>query len=68
QWTVLPAVAECGVIAAMVLKGSVEHVHIEQFLKRDLLPVMNEYPQPYSVLVLENAHIHHGDLNQSICQ
>ncbi|KAG0148682.1 hypothetical protein CROQUDRAFT_654512 [Cronartium quercuum f. sp. fusiforme G11] len=42
RWTILPAVAECGVIAAMVLTGSVERVHIEQFLKRDLLPVMNE--------------------------
>ncbi|KAG0147172.1 hypothetical protein CROQUDRAFT_485239 [Cronartium quercuum f. sp. fusiforme G11] len=67
RWTILPAVAECGMIAAMVFKGSVEHVHVEQFLKRDLLPVMNEYPEPYSVLVMDNAHIHHTDLIEAMC-
>lgn len=68
RWTILPAVAECGMIAAMVFKGSVEHVHVEQFLKRNLLPVMNEYPEPYSVLVMDNARIHHTDLIEAMCR
>ncbi|KAG0139591.1 hypothetical protein CROQUDRAFT_696290 [Cronartium quercuum f. sp. fusiforme G11] len=40
----------------MVEKGSVER-----------LPVMNEYPKPYSVLVKDDAQIHHGDLIEQIC-
>ncbi|KAG0145576.1 hypothetical protein CROQUDRAFT_30310, partial [Cronartium quercuum f. sp. fusiforme G11] len=66
-WTILPAVTEGGMIAAMTCKGSVERVHVEMFLKWDLLPVMNPYPAPYSVLILDNAKIHHGDLIHQLC-
>ncbi|KAG0138963.1 hypothetical protein CROQUDRAFT_22792, partial [Cronartium quercuum f. sp. fusiforme G11] len=67
HWTILPAVSEGGMIAAMMVKGPVEQVHVEMFLKRQLLPVMNPYPAPYSVLILDNAKIHHGDLIEELC-
>ncbi|KAG0141924.1 hypothetical protein CROQUDRAFT_31447, partial [Cronartium quercuum f. sp. fusiforme G11] len=66
-WTILPAVTECGMISEMLEKGSVERVHVEQFLKWDLLPVMGKYPKPYLILVMDNARIHHGDLIEQIC-
>ncbi|KAG0151344.1 hypothetical protein CROQUDRAFT_36901, partial [Cronartium quercuum f. sp. fusiforme G11] len=56
----LPAVTEAGMIAGTVYKVAVERVHIEIFLKRHLLPVMNCFPGCHSVLVLDNAKVHHG--------
>ncbi|KAG0149209.1 hypothetical protein CROQUDRAFT_653759 [Cronartium quercuum f. sp. fusiforme G11] len=37
HWTILPAVSEGGMIAAMTAKGPVERVHVEVFLKRQLV-------------------------------
>jgi hypothetical protein len=32
------------------------------------MPVMNPYPGPNSVLILDNARIHHGGLIEEICE
>ncbi|KAG0139275.1 hypothetical protein CROQUDRAFT_700304, partial [Cronartium quercuum f. sp. fusiforme G11] len=37
HWTILPAVSEGGMIAAITEKGPVECVHVEVFLKRQLV-------------------------------
>lgn len=68
HWTVLPAVCEGGMIAGVVIEGPVERVHVELFLARDLLPVMNPYPGVNSVLVLDNARVHHGGLIEELCR
>ncbi|KAG0146410.1 hypothetical protein CROQUDRAFT_521020 [Cronartium quercuum f. sp. fusiforme G11] len=36
-WTILPAVSEGGMIAAITVKGPVEQIHVEMFLKRELV-------------------------------
>ncbi|KAG0145705.1 hypothetical protein CROQUDRAFT_93565 [Cronartium quercuum f. sp. fusiforme G11] len=66
--TLLPAVTEAGMIAGTVYKGAVERVHVEMFLKRNLLPVMKKFPGHHSVLVLDNSKVHHGGIISTICQ
>lgn len=68
HYTILPAVCEQGMIAGTVIKGPVERVHVELFLARKLLPVMNSYPAPRSVLILDNAKIHHGGKIEQLCK
>lgn len=41
-------------------EGGFRRKHFERFLERQLLPVMQPYPYPNSVLVMDNASIHHG--------
>ncbi|KAG0140372.1 hypothetical protein CROQUDRAFT_53356, partial [Cronartium quercuum f. sp. fusiforme G11] len=64
----LPAVTEAGMISGTVYKGAVERVHVDIFLKRHLLPVMNHFPGHHLVLVLDNAKVHHGSVIMAICQ
>ncbi|KAG0140531.1 hypothetical protein CROQUDRAFT_53111, partial [Cronartium quercuum f. sp. fusiforme G11] len=66
--TFLPAVTEAGMLAGTVYKGAVERVHVEMFLKRNLLPVMNKFSSQHLVLVLDNAKVHHGGVILTICQ
>ncbi|KAG0143673.1 hypothetical protein CROQUDRAFT_48493, partial [Cronartium quercuum f. sp. fusiforme G11] len=66
HWTILPAVTEEGLMEAMETKGSVSHVEVEIFLERELA-IMTPYLGEYSVLVLNNAKVHHGDLIAKLC-
>ncbi|THU95223.1 hypothetical protein K435DRAFT_605534, partial [Dendrothele bispora CBS 962.96] len=50
-----------GMIASRVVEGSFTHDEFLVFLERNLLPVMNPYPGPRSVILLDNARIHHSD-------
>ncbi|TFK63537.1 hypothetical protein BDN72DRAFT_775797 [Pluteus cervinus] len=49
-----------GIIAVRVLEGSFTHDTFLEFL-RDELPRTNPYPGPRSVLMADNARIHHSD-------
>ncbi|CAK5279024.1 unnamed protein product [Mycena citricolor] len=62
RFTVIRAMAlDEGVKASCVLEGSSDHDTFYVFLEKDLLPVMNPYPAPCSVLLLDNARIHHSE-------
>ncbi|THV03700.1 hypothetical protein K435DRAFT_571888, partial [Dendrothele bispora CBS 962.96] len=50
-----------GIIASRVIEGSFTHDEFLRFLEEDLLPVMNPYPGPRSVILMDNARIHHSD-------
>ncbi|KAE9399510.1 hypothetical protein BT96DRAFT_820492, partial [Gymnopus androsaceus JB14] len=51
---------EKGIIASMVVEGSFNHDLFVQFLREDLLLTMNPYPAPCSVIIIDNACIHHS--------
>ncbi|KAG0148970.1 hypothetical protein CROQUDRAFT_24589, partial [Cronartium quercuum f. sp. fusiforme G11] len=71
--TLLPVVNKAGMIAGKVYKGVVERVHVELFLKRHVVSPFISFPSSqllghYSVLVLNNPKVHHGDSIMTIFQ
>ncbi|KAJ7673594.1 hypothetical protein B0H17DRAFT_888477, partial [Mycena rosella] len=48
-----------GIIGARVVEGSLCRKTYVEFL-RDSMPLTTPYPGPRSVLVMDNARIHHG--------
>ncbi|KAG0139487.1 hypothetical protein CROQUDRAFT_14194, partial [Cronartium quercuum f. sp. fusiforme G11] len=66
-YSLLPAISSGRVIALDVLEGSVNQKRFTSFLKHMVLPCMNVYPAPNSILVLDNAAIHHGAEISHLC-
>ncbi|KAI0050387.1 hypothetical protein FA95DRAFT_1487343 [Auriscalpium vulgare] len=58
RFSLLPALSLNGYLVVRVVPGSVDGFEFYDFLVNDLLPIMNPYPQPCSVLVLDNCNIH----------
>lgn len=55
-----------GIIYSEIKLGSFDGDSFKSYLE-NLLEVMNPYPQPCSVLVLDNCRIHHVDGVQELC-
>ncbi|KAG2754235.1 hypothetical protein P692DRAFT_201666478, partial [Suillus brevipes Sb2] len=50
-----------GMIASAVIEGSFTTVKFIEFLELTVLPLCQQYPGRLSVLVMDNAKIHHGE-------
>ncbi|EEB94039.1 hypothetical protein MPER_07219, partial [Moniliophthora perniciosa FA553] len=50
-----------GMIASTVCQGSMTTEKLAEFLQDDVLPLCAPFPGKLSVLVLDNAKIHHGE-------
>ncbi|KAF9066360.1 hypothetical protein BDP27DRAFT_1200961, partial [Rhodocollybia butyracea] len=50
-----------GMIAATACEGSMTWEKFLQFLEGSVLPLTTPFPGPHSVIVLDNACIHHGE-------
>lgn len=63
----LPAITTNGIIYSHIKTGSYNG---EQFLDwlEGLLKVMNPYPLPQSILILDNCCIHHVEGVEEMCQ
>ncbi|GBC10608.1 hypothetical protein RclHR1_09770011 [Rhizophagus clarus] len=59
QYTILPALLLQGIIAVDIMEGSYTKKRFKEFIILNVVPQMNAYPSEYSVLVLDNARIHH---------
>lgn len=68
RYSLLPAIGVKGVLAVKVKEGNIKRVNFEKFLKYSLLPRMQPYPAPNSVLILDNAQIHHGGRIAKLCR
>ncbi|KNF01951.1 hypothetical protein PSTG_04775 [Puccinia striiformis f. sp. tritici PST-78] len=66
--TVTPAVSLDGLLCSVAQAGSVTRLDFEFFLEEVLMPCMSPYPGRNSVLVMDNARIHHGGRVQEICE
>lgn len=66
RYSLLPALSLSGVIYSDVRQGAFNGDGFLSFLD-GLLAVMNPYPAPNSVLVLDNCSIHHVDGVQERC-
>ncbi|KIK93139.1 hypothetical protein PAXRUDRAFT_789410 [Paxillus rubicundulus Ve08.2h10] len=57
---------KCGIIYSHIKVGNYND---DQFIKylQGLLNIMNSYPQPHSVLVMDNCSIHNVDGVEELC-
>ena len=66
RYSLLPALSQDGIIYSNIKLGSYDGNSFLGYLK-GLLEVMNPYPAPRSVLVLDNCHIHHVTGVRELC-
>lgn len=60
--SLLPAMTVNGYLACTTFQGSVNAEAFKEFLVNDLFPRCNPFPQSKSVLVMDNAKIHHDEV------
>ncbi|KAG2055021.1 hypothetical protein BDR06DRAFT_882811, partial [Suillus hirtellus] len=58
--TAVAALTVDGIIAGHIVEGSLRRKGYLNFLKHSVLPHCEAYPGKNSVLVMDNAQIHHG--------
>lgn len=66
RWSILPALTTSGWLDWEVFHGSFNSERFMAFIER-LLEQMNAFPGPHSVLLLDNASIHHGEQIRNLC-
>ncbi|ORY52604.1 hypothetical protein BCR33DRAFT_647240, partial [Rhizoclosmatium globosum] len=67
RYTIIGAVVPEGLLAYDIQPGGRDGNEFTSWVEHDLLPKMNAYPGPRSVLVLDNCSIHKQDRLQEIC-
>ncbi|CAG8760768.1 4158_t:CDS:2, partial [Rhizophagus irregularis] len=67
RYTIEGALCLNGLLAYAIQEGPINSNNYNDFVENILLPKMNAYPDPYSVLVLDNAFIHKGQHLLDIC-
>jgi transposase len=67
RYSSLAGICSVGVAALSVFSGGVNAHDFIDFLQHQLLPVMQPYPAERSVLVVDNATIHHVAAVQAMC-
>jgi transposase len=67
RYQVLPVYTQDGVILARVFQGSTDSTAFESFIEQ-LLPFMGIWPEPQSVLVMDNASFHHTERIEQMCR
>ena len=63
----MPTYTQDGVILARVYLGSTDSTVFKDFIEQ-LLPFMGTWPEPKSVLVMDNASIHHTERVEQMCR
>ena len=60
RFQILPAYAQDGIMMSRIFKGSTDAAFFESFIEQ-LLQHCGRWPEPKSVLVMDNASFHHSD-------
>jgi len=58
RYSILPALTVDGYLAVRAVEGSIEGAEFYDFVLNDVLPNMNPFPGPNSVIVLDNCSTH----------
>ncbi|EED22757.1 TPR domain protein [Talaromyces stipitatus ATCC 10500] len=66
RYQILPAYAQDGVIMYYVFKGSTDASFFENFIE-ELLHHCGKWPEPKSVIVMDNASFHHSKNIETMC-
>lgn len=67
RYSILPAITVDGIIYSHIKEGSYNGDQFMEWLD-GLLQVMNPYPAPRSVLILDNCRIHHVEGVEERCE
>ena len=62
KWSILPLYTYNGFVDWMIIHGSYNADLFIQFLEEHVIPHTNPYPGPQSVLIMDNAKIHHDEV------
>ena len=66
RYQILPAHTQDGVLLSRVFQGTTDSALYEDFIEQ-LLHHCGRWPEPKSVLVMDNASFHHSDRIKQIC-
>ncbi|KAJ7210797.1 hypothetical protein GGX14DRAFT_334814, partial [Mycena pura] len=66
RYSMLPAITSEGIIYSHVKKGGYNGEEFCLFLE-GLMPHMQAYPAPRSILIIDNCRIHHVEEVDEIC-
>lgn len=66
RYQILPAYAQDGILLSRIFAGSTDAVVFEDFIEQ-LLQHCGRWPEPKSVLVMDNASFHHSDRIKEMC-
>jgi transposase len=67
RWSILPAITVDGYIAYEIYQDSFTKERFNRFIRQDLLPIMQPYPLPCSVLIMDNHSIHRSEELSEMC-
>jgi transposase len=68
RWSVLPALDVEGYFAWLIYQGGITSDIFLMFIRDQVLPHCEPYPGKRSVLVLDNASIHHNQALKELCE
>ncbi len=68
RWSILPAIALEGYISYDIYHGGYNAQRFNEFIRSKLLPRMNPFPGPLSVLILDNASCHRSKELKDKCE
>lgn len=66
RYQILPAYCQDGILLSRVFQGSTDTTSFEDFVEQ-LLQHCSRWPQPKSVLIMDNASFHHTDRITELC-
>ena len=66
RYQILPAYTQDGILLSRIFKGSTDAVLFESFIEQ-LLQHCGRWPEPKSVLIMDNASFHHSDRVKQLC-
>jgi transposase len=66
RYQILPAYAQDGIIFSRVFQGSTDASFFEDFIE-ELLQHCGKYPDPKSVLIMDNASFHRSERIEQMC-
>jgi hypothetical protein len=66
RYQILPAYTQEGILLSRILKGSTDAVLFKSFIEQ-LLQHCGRWPEPKSVLIMDNASYHHSDRVKQLC-
>jgi hypothetical protein len=66
RYQILPAYSQDGILLSRVFQGSTDSNVFEDFIE-ELLPFCGRWPEPFSVLIMDNASFHHMERIQQLC-
>jgi DDE superfamily endonuclease len=62
RWSILPAYTIDGFITWEIRQGSFSAELFEEFIRNKVLPHCNPFPEPRSIIVMDNAPIHQSEV------